>query len=138
MAGEIIIRKAKKDYVCSCCGHKIKQGEEYLDKVIINTGKIVRHDRYHDECPASTDVEKLIRKIEAAEGDLIAMDANGDKWHIIGVQYEPDRPIAGVQYPAGVPKVPMVIVKSWATERTNITSFDAIKTLLNENGDRII
>ena len=124
MAGEIILRKARKDFVCSCCGHVIKQGEEYLDRVILNTGKIVKHDRYHDECPASTDVEKLIRKIEAAEGDLITIDNQGDKWHVVGIQY-----VAGV---------PMVIIRSWATERTNITSFDAIKTLLNENGDSIL
>lgn len=124
MAGEIIIRKAKKDYVCSCCGHIIKQGEEYLDKVIINTGKIVRHDRYHDECPASTDVEKLIRKIEAADGDLIAADSKGDKWHIVGVQY-----VAGV---------PMVVINTWLKERTNIIAFDIIKTFIDEKGNSIL
>lgn len=138
MAGDIIIRKAKKDYVCSCCGHMIKQGEEYLDKVIINTGKIVRHDRYHDECPASTDVEKLIRKIEAADGDLIAADSKGDKWHIVGVQYVDGVPIAGVQYLVGVPRIPQVVIKTWIKERTNLVSFETIKTFLDERGNSIL
>lgn len=124
MAGEIIIRKAKKDYVCSCCGHVIRQGEEYLDKVILNTGKIVKHDRYHDECPASTDVEKLIRKIEAAEGDLIAIDNQGDKWHIVGVQY-----VAGV---------PMVVINTWLNNHVNTITFDLLKTFLDENGDSFV
>lgn len=124
MAGEIIIRKATKDYVCSCCGHIIKQGEEYLDKVILNTGKIVKHDRYHDECPASTDVEKLIRKIEAADGDLIAIDSTGDKWHIVGVQYSAD--------------VSMVVINTWIKEKTNIVSFETIKTFLDDRGNNIL
>ena len=124
MAGEIIIRKATKDYVCSCCGHIIRQGEEYLDKVILNTGKIVKHDRYHDECPASTDVEKLIRKIEAADGDLIAIDSTGDKWHIVGVQY-----FAGV---------PQVVINTWIKEKTNIVSFETIKTFLDDRGNNIL
>lgn len=124
MAGEIIIRKAKKDFVCSCCGHVIRQGEEYLDKVILNTGKIVKHDRYHDECPASTDVEKLIRKIEAAEGDLIAIDNQGDKWHIVGVQY-----VAGV---------PMVVINTWLNNHVNTITFDLLKTFLDENGDSFV
>lgn len=124
MAGEIILRKAKKDFVCSCCNHIIKAGEQYLDRVTFVCDKIVKHDRYHDECPASTDVEKLIRKIEAAEGDLIATDNQGDKWHIVGVQYA-----------AGVP---MVIIKTWIKERINTVPFETIKSFLNENGDSIL
>lgn len=124
MAGEIIIRKAKKDFVCSCCGHIIKQGEEYLDKVILNTGKIVKHDRYHDECPASTYVEKLIRKIEAADGDLIAISNKGDKWHIVGVQF-----ITGV---------PTVVITAWSEDRTCLVPFNTIKTFLDEKGNSVL
>lgn len=87
MAGEIIIRKAKKEYVCMCCNHIIKVGEEYLDRVIFVYGKPVRHDRYHDVCPTPTAVEKLIKKIEDAGGDLMAMDKYGVKIHIVGVAW---------------------------------------------------
>ena len=31
MSGNIMIRKAKNNYVCECCGHIIKAGTEYLD-----------------------------------------------------------------------------------------------------------
>lgn len=32
MTNNIIIRTAKKDFVCDCCGKIIKTGTEYLDK----------------------------------------------------------------------------------------------------------
>lgn len=51
MANNIIIRKAKADYVCQICGHIIRSGDEYLDRVVLNNGKCVQHERYHDECP---------------------------------------------------------------------------------------
>ena len=124
MAGDIIIRKAKKEYVCMCCNHIIKVGEQYLDRIIFAYGKPVRHDRYHDECPASTDVERLMEKIEAEEGNLIATDNEGDKWHIVGVQY--------------VDCVPMVVIEDWVDEHTNVVSFDIIKTFLDANGDNIL
>lgn len=87
MAGDIIIRKAKKDYVCACCNHIIKTGEQYLDRIIFVYGKPVRHDRYHDECPSDTITVKLIKKIEDAGGDLIALDKQGIKIHIVGVAW---------------------------------------------------
>ena len=46
-----ILRKAAKDYVCECCGHLIKRGTRYIDNIIVNNGKFVKHIRYHDECP---------------------------------------------------------------------------------------
>ena len=54
MSGNIMIRKARNNYVCECCGHIIRAGSEYLDKVILNNGKCVQHDRYHDVCPKTS------------------------------------------------------------------------------------
>lgn len=56
-SSDILIRKAKAEYVCDICGHKIHKDEEYLDKVYLN-GKYTRHVRYHDECPRKSVVEK--------------------------------------------------------------------------------
>lgn len=91
MAGDIIIRKAKKDYVCMCCNHIIKAGEQYLDRIIFNYGKAVRHDRYHDECPSESVIVKLLKKIEESSGDLIAIDKQGVKIHIVGVAWDDKR-----------------------------------------------
>lgn len=87
MAGDIIIRKAKKDYVCMCCGHIIPKSSEYLDRIVFLYGKPVRHDRYHDECPKLNPEEILFSKISRANGDLIAADGDGNKIHIIGIGY---------------------------------------------------
>lgn len=59
----IIIRKARQDYVCNVCGHIIRAGTEYLDKIITHDAKAVRHERYHDECPYSDNeaIDKFIR-----------------------------------------------------------------------------
>ena len=57
-SSDILIRKAKADYVCGICGHKIHKDEEYLDKVYFN-GKYTRHVRYHDECPRKTSTEQV-------------------------------------------------------------------------------
>lgn len=87
MANDIMIRKASKDYVCSCCGHIIRKGDEYIDRCILNVGKIVKHDRYHDECPHNSNVSKLFARIERENGDLICGDCNGCKIHIIGIAW---------------------------------------------------
>lgn len=85
---DIIIRKAKKDYVCDVCGHIICAGEEYLDKVITHDGKAVRHERYHDECPYVDDVKqnKFINKLLNSI-DMIAVNTvdHHRKYHVIGL-----------------------------------------------------
>lgn len=88
---DIIIRKAKKDYVCDCCGHIIHAGEEYLDKIITHDGKAVRHERYHDECPYSDDAKehKFICKFLKSK-DMIAENMlTHDKFHIINITNVP-------------------------------------------------
>lgn len=80
----IIIRKAKQDYVCDCCGHIIRTDTEYLDKVILNTGKVVRHERYHDECPRDK-VTDLFETIKAANYNLPFVDSDGNKWYAKGI-----------------------------------------------------
>ena len=84
MANNIVIRTAKNDYVCDRCGHKIPAGSEYLDKVILNTGKIVRHERYHDECPCDK-VTDLFKVIKDAGYNLPCADSDGNKWHAKGI-----------------------------------------------------
>ena len=85
MSSNIIIRKAKNNYVCDCCGHIIRAGSEYLDKVILNNGKCVEHTRYHDECPRLSIQELLLSKIVANQGSYIVADKDGNKINIIGV-----------------------------------------------------
>lgn len=80
-----MIRKARNDYVCECCGHIIRAGSEYLDKVILNNGKCVQHSRYHDECPKVTLPELLLSKIVAEHGCYIVADKDGDKICITGM-----------------------------------------------------
>lgn len=124
MANDIIIRKANKDYVCSCCGHIIKKGDEYLDKVILNTGKIVKHDRYHDECPHNSDISKLFARIEREDGDLICTDSVGHKVHIIGVKWSN--------------KNPMLIYKEWNNEDSRVLPVESAIILTDLNGDSIL
>lgn len=81
---DIIIRKAKKDYVCDVCGHIIHAGEEYLDKVITHDGKAVRHERYHDECPADKTTD-LFKAIKDADYSLPFADPDGNKWYAKGI-----------------------------------------------------
>lgn len=124
MSDSIMIRKAKQDYVCSCCGHIIHKGDEYLDKVILNVGKIVKHDRYHDDCPMISDAEKVFKKIVAANGDLIMADDKGNKYHLIGIRY--------------FDKVPKAIYQPW--ESSLITAYDLtwLKYCHDEKGDPIL
>lgn len=92
MSGNIIIRKARNNYVCECCGHIIKQGTEYLDKVILNNGKCVQHDRYHDVCPKTSLPQVLFDKLDRASGDLPAVYLD-EKIHIIGIAFNNRGPV---------------------------------------------
>jgi hypothetical protein len=87
MSGNIMIRKAKNNYVCECCGHIIRAGSEYLDKVILNNGKCVQHDRYHDVCPKLDSKALLFDKIIEANGDLPVANSDGIKKRIAGIAF---------------------------------------------------
>lgn len=124
MANDIIIRKANKDYVCSCCGHIIKKGDEYLDKCIFNLNKIVKHDRYHDECPHASDISKLFARIEHENGDLICGDTGGYKIHIVGVAWNN--------------KGPLFIYREWSSDEKKTLPVECAYNLIDVNGDAII
>ncbi len=124
MANDIIIRKASKDYVCSCCGHIIKKGSEYLDKCIFNVGKIVKHDRYHDECPHDSEMSKLFAKIERENGDLICADGEGRKLHIIGLAWNNQGPL--------------FLYREWTGNEKKALPLECIYNLVDANGDSII
>lgn len=124
MSDSVIIRKAKQDYVCSCCGHVIHKGDEYLDKVILNVGKIVKHDRYHDECPSISDAEVLFKKIAANNGDLIAANSDGFKIHIIGIKY--------------INEGPRFICRPWDKPIVSDFDFSDLKNYHDEKGDTIL
>ena len=125
MSDSIIIRKAKQDYVCSCCGHIIHKGDEYLDKVVIlNIGKIVKHDRYHDECPHDSEMSKLFARIEHENGDLICADGEGCKFHIIGVAWNN--------------KGPLFLYRGWTSNEQKALPIECIYNLVDVNGDPII
>lgn len=124
MANDIIIRKASKDYVCSCCGHIIRKGDEYIDKCIFNVGKIVKHDRYHDECPRNSDVSKLFARIERENGDLICIDSDGLKIHIIGVAWDNIRP--------------MFLYREWDDSKKKVLPIEYVSNFVDVNGGSII
>ena len=124
MSDSIMIRKAKQDYVCSCCGHIIHKGDEYLDKVILNVGKIVKHDRYHDECPHDSDVLKLFARIEHENGDFICADGEGCKIHIIGVAWNN--------------KGPLFLYREWTGNEKKVLPIECIYNLVDANGDPIL
>lgn len=88
MANNIVIRTAKKDYVCDCCGKIIKAGSEYLDKVTLNNGACVRHERYHDECPKAHPMVKLMELITQSDdhGLPVICDTDNTKYKIIGIE----------------------------------------------------
>ena len=125
MANDIIIRTAKKDYICSCCGHIIHKGTEYLDKCIFNVGNVVKHDRYHDECPHISAVTQLMDKIEKEGGDLIACDGEGTKIHIVGVAYDDLRQ-------------PLFIYREWDNTHKHTLSIDCIYNFIDANGGSIV
>ena len=119
----IVVRKARKSYVCDGCGRIIQVGTEYLDDVVIKYGSVVHHKRYHDECPALTAAEWLFKRIMAADGDLICSEPNGDKHHIIGIRFTSGAPYA--------------LVKDW-DEGLSIQHMDTIESWIDENGERIL
>ena len=86
MANNIIIRKAKVDYVCQVCGHIIKAGTDYLDRVVLNNDKCVQHERYHDECPK---VSKLCTQLFKHDEATVCMH-NGTKYWLVGMCYATD------------------------------------------------
>lgn len=87
MANNIVIRAAKKDYVCDCCGRLIKAGDEYLDKVTLNDGKCIRHERYHDECPRDSAPERIVKRLVESGEPLPIRDIKNDvKYSLHGVE----------------------------------------------------
>ena len=114
---DIIIRKAKKDYVCDVCGHIIHAGDEYLDKVITHDGKAVRHERYHDECPHVDDAKqnKFIHKLLNSK-DMLAINLNNfDKFHVTGLAVG----VTGIHVEMadwGWNRVPDVFIKTFLEE----------------------
>lgn len=120
----LIVRKARKDYICDCCGHVIAKGTEYLDDVVIKYGNVVHHKRYHDECPAKSEAERLFKRIIDADGDLIASTPEGDKWHIHGISY-----ISGEAN---------VHIGPWEGGTWRYATLDEIKDWIDEYGERIL
>ena len=119
----LIVRKARKDYVCNCCGHIIAKDTEYIDNVVLKYGSVVKHERYHDECPAKSEVERLFKRIIDAEGDLIVSGLSGDKHHIIGIRYSGS--------------TPYVVAKDW-DEDISLVTMGSIESWFDEHGDRIL
>lgn len=120
----LIVRKARKDYVCDCCGHIIKAGTEYLDKCIIIYGTPVKHERYHDECPAKSAVEQLFKRIIDADGDLIASEPSGEKYHVVGIVWYDG--FCHVQF------------RRWLKKEVVTIVIDAVEDWIDEHGERIL
>lgn len=124
MSGNIMIRKAKNNYVCGCCGHIIKAGTEYLDKVILNNGKCVQHDRYHDVCPKTSLPQVLFDKLDRADGDLPAA-YNGEKIHIIGIAFNN--------------RGPVILYREWlGTEKLALPFDEMIGGCLDADGNALV
>lgn len=123
MSDSIIIRRAKQDYVCSCCGHIIHKGDEYLDKVILNVGKIVKHDRYHDECPHQSALVQLFMRLEQNKGDIPAA-ASGDKYHVIGIEW-----MKGESH---------ILIRGWTSAEVIPLTLEQADNLIDEKGDPIL
>ena len=119
----IVVRKARKSYVCDGCGRIIQVGTEYLDDVVIKYGSVVHHKRYHDECPARTAAEWLFKRIIGADGDLLVSEPSGEKHHITGIQYRG--------------ATPYVVVRDW-DEVVSLMTMDTIESWIDENGERIL
>lgn len=121
--GNLIVRKARKDYVCDYCKHIIKAGTEYIDNIVIKYGNVVKHERYHDECPVKEATELLMKRIIDDAGDLICSEPNGEKHHIVGIQYSE--------------AIPYVITKDWDGGITLLT-IEQIKEWVDSRGERIL
>lgn len=121
--GNLIVRKARKDYVCDYCKHIIKAGTEYIDNIVIKYGNVVKHERYHDECPVEEWTELLLKRIIDDAGDLICSEPDGEKHHIIGIQYSESTPYA--------------ITKDWDGGTTLLT-MEQIKEWVDSRGERIL
>ena len=119
----LIVRKARKDYVCDCCGHIIKARTEYIDNVVLKYGSVVKHERYHDECPAKSEVERLLKRIIDAGGDFIVSEPDGEKHHIVGIQYR-----RAEVY---------VVVRDW-DDGVSLMTLDIVKSWIDEHGERIL
>lgn len=124
MSSDAIIRKANKDYICSCCGHIIRKGDEYIDRCTFNVGKIVKHDRYHDECPRYSDVSRLFARVELENGDLICSDTEGRKIHIVGVYWGN--------------KGPMLLYREWDGNEKKASPVEYAYSLIDANGGSIL
>lgn len=123
----IVVRKARKSYVCDGCGRIIQAGTEYLDDVVIKYGSVVHHKRYHDECPDEGTAMVLFRKIVAADGDLIVSTPSGDKVHITGISFS---------FPDG--HEPRALVWEWEGGHTGYHDLADIKDWIDEHGERIL
>lgn len=119
----LIVRKARKDYVCDYCKHIIKAGTEYIDNIVIKYGNVVKHNRYHDECPVKEDAELLMKRIIDDAGDLICSEPSGEKHRIIGIQYNES--------------IPYVITKDW-DGGTILLTMEQIKEWVDSRGERIL
>ena len=117
--GNLIVRKARKDY----CKHIIKAGTEYIDNIVIKYGNVIKHDRYHDECPVKECAELLMKRITDDAGDLICSEPNGEKHHIIGLQYNE--------------AIPYVITRDWDGGIALLT-MEQIKEWVDNRGERIL
>lgn len=125
MSGNIMIRKAKNNYVCECCGHIIKVGTEYLDSVILNNGKCVQHDRYHDVCPKTSLPQVLFDRIDRADGDFPAAFEDGTKIHIIGIAYNN--------------RGPVILYREWlGTEKLALSFDEAIGRCHDADGNALV
>lgn len=110
---DIIIRTARKQFVCDCCGHIIREGEEYLDKIILHDGRRVRHERYHDECPYSDDSKEhqFLQKF-FSQKELIAEHVlTHEKYHITGITSGADKMVELLDW--DFHKVPDVPIKTF-------------------------
>ena len=116
--GNLIVRKARKDYVCDYCKHIIKTGTEYIDNIVIKYGNVVKHERYHDECPVKECTELLMKRIIDDAGDLICSDPDGEKHHIIGLQYNgPTLYVVTKDWDGGITPLTIEQIKEWVDSR---------------------
>lgn len=92
---DIVIRTAKKDYICAKCRCIIKKDSEYIDRVLLNKSR-VSHERYHDECPESIPLVALFRNIMANGGRACCADTKGDKHYVSGIDWLDGEPCVKV------------------------------------------